>query len=894
MAKKNSALAPFVPSLLAAAGNGALVLTVNNRLARHLRDRFDQFMLDSECPSWRPPQIWSLDAWCRHRGRTLAGERLLLSRAQELVLWEEAVRQDAANPERALLQIGTTATTARDAYLLLQEYGPHIPPSSCTEDHLAFLRWRQVVTARCEEHGWLDQAGLRKELCRQPFAPSDPLPSHIVLAGFDELSPWVSALSQAFAAAGATVEEQAPPLAPVGPASLVPCEDVVHEVRCAARWACRHLQAGSCQVGVVVPRLEEYRPLIERIFREEIAPHSCFGSAGGEGGFNLSLGEPLSRQGMVCAALAFLGSGAVPSFDELSFLLRSPYFGTTPDGATQRIACELKLRALGLTRVPWRRLGELWAAPQRAGAGVAQLVRAAGVLLEQNEPRSPGDWGLLFASVLDLAGWPGQRAPDSIEYQIHAAWKETLLPALATLDAVLPRVDRQGALRLLSTLAGELTFQPEGSSGPLQVLGTLEAAGLAFDHLWVLGMGEQDFPPAARPNPFIPAAVQVSSGMPHACPQRELAYARLVLQRLRASASQITLSYPGRKGDVALKPSPLVAQLPSVEVEEAGAGLPVLLLSGAGIEAESIVDGQGPPMVASGPVAGGTTIFRDQALCPFRAFARHRLAARSLDSPVLGLDESRRGQLVHRALELFWRRVVSHAELTRMDEVELEDALGGAIRSAVGDLLPHQGELMGEGFIVNERQRLQKLLRDWLLQVEAGRSPFQVEALEARQDLSVGGLRVRSRLDRVDRTADGTRVLIDYKTGRVSAGDLVGERLLEPQLPLYAVATEGEGLGAVGVARVRSGEHAIRGVAREEELLPGVKAFAASREAAGCGLDGWPELLVFWKRELERLAAGFLQGEATAAPEERGTCERCDLPGLCRLETLAEREGGQA
>src|SRR5690606_20962719 len=87
-----------------------------------------------------------------------------------------------------------------------------------------------------------------------------------------------------------------------------------------------------------------------------------------------------------------------------------------------------------------------------------------------------------------------------------------------------------------------------------------------------------------------------------------------------------------------------------------------------------------------------------------------------------------------------------------------------------------------------ERRRLQALLERWSA-LEAARSPFAVQALEHEVSVTAGGIRLRLRLDRVDRV-DGALVVLDYKTGAVRPQRLLDERLTEPQLPLYAMADE--------------------------------------------------------------------------------------------------------
>ena len=52
--------------------------------------------------------------------------------------------------------------------------------------------------------------------------------------------------------------------------------------------------------------------------------------------------------------------------------------------------------------------------------------------------------------------------------------------------------------------------------------------------------------------------------------------------------------------------------------------------------------------------AGGYSVIRDQAACPFRAFAARRLNAEELNRNDWGLSAARAGLLLHRVMELLW------------------------------------------------------------------------------------------------------------------------------------------------------------------------------------------------------------------------------------------------
>jgi RecB family exonuclease len=141
--------------------------------------------------------------------------------------------------------------------------------------------------------------------------------------------------------------------------------------------------------------------------------------------------------------------------------------------------------------------------------------------------------------------------------------------------------------------------------------------------------------------------------------------------------------------------------------------------------------------------------------------------------------------------------------------------------------------------------------------------------------LSIAGLELEGRIDRMDRLLEGGggHVLIDYKTGyRVTPKDWAPPRPDDPQLPLYA-ASAPEALCAVAFAKLRPGAMRFMGLGKTKDLVPNVRA-----------AKNWPALLSDWKVETEALGAAFAAGEAAVDPKrELKTCERCDLQTLCRV-----------
>lgn len=904
-------------------GERLVVLTPNRRLAQALEAEFDRGQLARGLRSWEAPDIVHFQAFIERQYEEAifapggADLPALLSPAQEQLLWEEAVA--AGDWSARVLSRAATAALAAEAWSLAHEWriesALDVWPGN--EDSEAFAAWRTQYRRRTEADRLIDSARL-PALVADLFAEGRiRVPATLVHYAFDLMTARQSDFLERCAAAG--VEVLACPRKVVRSAiARVELESPRQELEHAARWARSRLESGKVapaqaqsrkgskaiegqgklfeeglpaseaegageirSIAIVVPDLQKRRAEVVRILSRLLGPQ----------GFNVSFAPPLSAAPLVDAALTIveLAGGPLP-FDRASRLLRSPFIAGAEAEMAVRARLDLWLRRKAPATISLGKLRGLVGneSGRRPGLACPALVKALDRLVEAATSAgaaAPHDWARRFTAQLDAMGFPGERTLDSAEFQTLGKWRD-LLSTLATLGSVTPSCSAAEARARVHRLANETTFQPASGAAPVQVLGVLESAGLAFDHLWVCGLTDDAWPLATRPQPLLPPALQRKAGIPQATPERSFAVDAALTAAWQEAAGEVVFSSALAEGDRELLPSALVRDLPLGDIASLGITTYATrrdALFTAGRAPKAIARRKDVPAPAhAGPAKGGTGILVDQAACPFRAFAHHRLAAREMERPEPGLGAPERGQLLHALMANLWARLKDHATLVATGAAELDAMIAAAAAQAVDYVRSNAPGALEGRFAESERERLAGIAKEWLA-IERTRAPFEVVRIEEPMQLFAGELQLAGRIDRMDRLVEsGGLAIIDYKTGASSSPMAwLPPRPDDCQLPLYALAAADEDVRAIAFARLKVGNLGFAGVAREKGLLPGVGNQLKSRTRDA---GPWERMIESWREETARLGRDYLASQANVDPKERlATCDRCDLQPLCRV-----------
>jgi probable DNA repair protein len=872
--------------------DGGIVVAASERAARALRTDYNERRRSEGLSAWPAPSIqaWTSFAYAAWESHANDG-RMLLNPAQEQLLWTKIIGGEEQFVTTLEAPRQRIAAMAFEAHEHLCSHAPAYLDKKNRAgwdlDAGAFSNWLSEFDNVCRETSLLSPA-------RAPLAAISALeqdaatrPS-ILVVGFDRVLPTQRSLFDAW---GSWRELQLGERARETLFYSAADEDT--ELTGCATW-CKQILANRPDAHLLIlsQQIADRRGQFERAFLRLSAP-------GTKSLFEFSLGVPLGRVPLARAAQLFLQwlRGSLAEH-ELDWLFST---GLLAADSAESIALHTYMRVLrgrGLAQPKWtlqaftnQRTGSAELPP----AWLRRTQRAQGLLTQQtNLSLTALEWAALVPELLSAAALPGEQPLSSLEFQAWRRWGQAL-DTCGSLGFNGGRITWTEFLADLARILDDTLFAAESSDAPIQIAGPSESAGLTADAIWFFGADEDSWPQSGARQALLPVDVQRATGMPHASPRHDWDLSESVTKRLLHSAPLVHFSYAARKADSDTRPSRLISQFVSRLLP-----LPASLAAShqEGPCTVAIADTSRIPL-ALREIRGGSAVLTAQSQCPFKAFARARLGAEGWDAAEYGLSAPQRGLLLHAVLHSIWGG--PPAGFRSLDDLlacsNLEALVSSHVRKTFADKLSEGiRDRMPRRYLDLEATRLTNLIIEWLA-YEGTRIPFSIAETESTRAIEVAGLKLELRLDRIDRLIDGSVLVIDYKTGDVSPNAWQLPRADDVQLPLYAGFGLDEPAGGLVFAKLRAGKHEIAG------RMSDARATLFTNLSGNSSLVKKPltvEQLAEWKQSIEQLARDFLAGNADADPRDYpATCERCELPALCRIhenraQLEREAEGAEA
>jgi len=864
---------------MAAAAAGHTILTPNVELASALFSAVERMHQDAGRDIWPTPRVRDFGSWLREqhalRQLTDGGLPRLLGDIEERELWREVV--DASDAGREILEPSGAARAARRARRALRDYGVPLQAlrayAPYSDEARVFLDWNQRFEERCREMGSVSV----DELLAAALPPIQPV-------AWIESPVWRPMARQWLARHArmllpSAIDSRAARLAAASPDA---------ELAAIADWALQGLRSAErFRAWICIPDLDLRRAQVVDAFDAALAPHRYACGGADTAPYAVAGGTPLAGFAPVRAALELLAaSSEVVPFERFSLLLRAPELHESPQAAGAAALLDLRLRAAGphAADLPeWLSLAERVAGAEGLTPLAAlQRLRNAHRTLEELQGAQPlSRWVAVWTVAFECAPWALRHRWSSTEYQAAERFRE-LLATLATADAILGFQTRRAAQRILWRAAHDTAFQVQTGIPPIWISGQIMDPWLSYDGLWIGGCDDERWPPPLEPLPLLPLKLQRDAGMVGAAAESQLKFALDLQNRWRARAADCRFSYAAPGDGRPASPSPLLLDVaPSAAQARPRPHWLALLEDAPALE--QLTDELAPPF-GSGERARGVATLRAQSRCAFRGFAETRLDAQRLERPVPGFNARERGDMIHDALRHVWTTLRDSTALAALSPPSQAELLREASELALAQACRRRDP--GATWRRREQARMQSVLARWL-HIERQRPAFVVEELEDDESTGRGAsiarhgdLSFRVRIDRVDRLQDGSRIVIDYKTGMADA-DWRGDRPDNPQLPIYALLRP-DALVAVAYGQVNAADCCF--IAEAER--PGLFRQRSRRSP----LEGQPNLaalLEVWSSRLAKLAEDFTSGRAAVAPTMQA-CASCHLHALCRVPAALE------
>ncbi|QXL83245.1 PD-(D/E)XK nuclease family protein [Comamonas sp. NLF-1-9] len=405
-----------------------------------------------------------------------------------------------------------------------------------------------------------------------------------------------------------------------------------------------------------------------------------------------------------------------------------------------------------------------------------------------------------------------------------------------------------GFTRWTSEVLEQVNFQPAAAGAArVVVLPLAQLLGRSFPALVLAGADERHLPAAPEPPGPWSAAQRQALGLPA---REDLQREQALAWALALSAAQVDVLH--RRADESGEPvlaSPLVQALrltPGLHLQE-GSDARIARALAPMPTARPRAVGRKLPMQ---PLSASS--YEQLRSCPYRFFALRQLGLQDEGELDVDVDKRDWGIWVHALLRHF------HEALQRDPATERLALMEAAAHEATR-MLGLQGD-RGE-FLPFEVAwpPLRDAYLAWLQAHEAGGARFSAAEVDVR--VQRGPLQLRGRIDRVDTLADGTVLLIDYKTealGKTRARTKAGSE--ETQLPFYALLSDAEAPRAAYLNLAEREQPSLHD-------LPELQRLAAA-------------LQVGMARDMQRIA----EGAPLSALGEGSVCDWCEVRGLCRKD----------
>lgn len=317
----------------------------------------------------------------------------------------------------------------------------------------------------------------------------------------------------------------------------------------------------------------------------------------------------------------------------------------------------------------------------------------------------------------------------------------------------------------------------------VQVMGILETRNLDFENVLLLSLNDDTFPGNRASSPsFIPHNLRLGYGLP--TPQHHEGVWAYYFYRLLQRAANVHLVYSSHSDERSSgEPSRYIYQLEyesphQLVRHELSVSVNVAPCKPLSIAKDAEIMARLGEFCREGGRTLSPTAFFNYVQCPLKFYFHSVARLRPEEEVSEEVEAPMFGTILHRAMELLYAPLIGDpAPSARIAELrsgmQVEQAVDRAIREKYfRDSQVGQEDYAGNLLLV--RDIIIKYINTCILPFDATQQGLAIQELEKRIEMKFGFVRTDGRVgevwfggvcDRVDRLADGSMRIVDYKTG---------------------------------------------------------------------------------------------------------------------------------
>lgn len=803
----------------------------------------------------------------------------VLNGIEEKILWKKIIQKDLKEQKFQKKQIESITKKVISADKIIKEYkikNSELKDYEFSDEEKKFNKWLNQFKSHCKQKSLICKLSFIEFFIEKQIEHNIIKNEELLLVGFDNRNPLYENLINVLDKTN-SLRDYEYKKEEIKRLQEIECEDAEDEIKEIILWIKQNLKK---KLLIISPALNKYQIKLQNELDRQIQP-DIYNEYNKKNIYNSNLQRPLSKEPIVTAAINLLKLNNSHQTNLKNFF-ESLMFNNWIDAAGYNDREQLAnyINDKKIPKITINLIIKLIKNDVKVKHLNLDSLESTLALIRKNQTlwgnkKTITEWVSLteqywkeikIFKINNLLSFENNNIDDLIK-SLNQVSNNQIIDELSTFEEY---------LEILLTQLESWPAPTEKDSSYIDINGFEENQIKKYDAIWLMNMNTNYCPGKRDFNPFIPKILQKKYHIYDEVYTKKIDAIRL--NRLKNFSTDITISYSMKDGETTLFRTRGYFQ-DDINHEKSSSKKNEIKSN----DCEEIEDHIAPEILGSEiSVSGGFRSLENYNVCPAWAFYEDRLHASSFYEDIQDeISKIDRGILFHEFLEMFWKEYKNSTNLTKMSEKVLQQNIDTLINQVMltfkGSkpyLTPRQIQL--------ESNYFKNIAYQWLSFEKTNRPSFKVIESEEKYKIIIDRITFNVKIDRIDEYEDGSRLLIDYKTGNEkSISKWTKPPISSLQMPIYITFTGIDNISAAGIGYIHNRNVKLVGLSMygQDPIDAELKDCSLSKKDE----EQWQNLINSWHKEIYELASGYLSGDARVTFKKENDVKYCAVKPLLRL-----------